>query len=73
MASPIDAMIQALRKRFSPPPESDAELDARAANARATSEEVSKRLPKAVMPRDAIEKERQRMAMIDQQLRDAER
>lgn len=58
--SPLKALAAALRRRFS-----GQTTDERAEGARAGAEEVSKRLPEAVMPRSAIEEDRRRKAMID--------
>lgn len=44
--------------------------DQRAADARAASEEVSKTLPEALMPRSGIEEKRRRMAMLDAMTRE---
>ena len=60
----IGATIKALKKRWS------GTKDEQAEGAQAASEEVSKALPKVVMPRDAVVKKRADLKKIDEQTRE---
>jgi hypothetical protein len=55
----IDALMNAmsLRKR--------GKVDERSASAKAASEQMAQRMPGAVMPHEALQKQKQREAMLD--------
>ena len=66
----IEALIEAIRRRVSPPAKGADPIDYEAQAGRQGAEEVSKVMPRAVMPRRAVEKKREQYAQIDRMLRE---
>jgi hypothetical protein len=62
----IWAFIEALRGGKRTPEQ----IDQNAAEARAGAEDIARELPAAVMPMDAIERKRKRLAELDRMLRE---